>query len=120
MYVPKRNQYLIPTSFPTSYKFKTGTWVDQFESKSHSCYSCIWLTLVVQETGLLTWDHCSVPSAIHSRQWIGGEEAINKYCHNLAVKGGNQLAEMLGTYALDRDYFNMVRPAISSALRRLF
>lgn len=41
--------------------------------------------------------------ALEFRKWIGGEEALNTYCHDLAVKGGKRLAEILGTKVLDED-----------------
>ena len=41
--------------------------------------------------------------AIDFRRWIGGEEAINEYCHNLALKGGRRLADILGTAVLDEN-----------------
>ncbi len=41
------------------------------------------------------------PTALNFRKWLGGEEAINTYCHNLAVSGGKRLAEILGTRILD-------------------
>jgi hypothetical protein len=34
---------------------------------------------------------------------MGGEEKINEYCHNLAIKGGQVLAKILGTYVMDPD-----------------
>jgi hypothetical protein len=30
--------------------------------------------------------------ALDFREWLGGEEKINKYCHNLALAGGRRLA----------------------------
>lgn len=35
------------------------------------------------------------------RQWIGGEQAIYEYCHDLAVQGGKRIAEVMGTKVLD-------------------
>ena len=35
------------------------------------------------------------------RGWIGGEEKINEYCHNLALEGGKILAQILGTSIMD-------------------
>lgn len=50
--------------------------------------------------------------ALRFREWLGGEHKINEYCHDLAVKGGRRLAEILGTQVLDPDgslTLNMVR-----------
>ncbi|KAI8811743.1 pyridoxal phosphate-dependent transferase [Cladochytrium replicatum] len=47
-----------------------------------------------------TLDHTaifSIPTAIHFRKWLGGEEKILSYNHNLAVKGGQLLAKIFGT-----------------------
>ena len=45
----------------------------------------------------------SVMAALDFRQWIGGEAAINDYCHSLAVNGGKLLAGFLGTSVMDED-----------------
>lgn len=39
--------------------------------------------------------------ALKFREWLGGEEKINEYCHDLAIKGGQRLAELLGTDLMD-------------------
>lgn len=39
--------------------------------------------------------------ALRFRKWLGGEEKINAYCHDLALKGGKRLAEVLGTQVMD-------------------
>ncbi|GJJ08664.1 hypothetical protein Clacol_002883 [Clathrus columnatus] len=39
----------------------------------------------------------SVLYALKFRDTLGGEEHINKYCHELAMKGGMRLAQLLGT-----------------------
>jgi hypothetical protein len=48
-----------------------------------------------------TMDHspyCCVPAAIKFRESVcGGEDEIIKYCWNLAVRGGQRVAEILGT-----------------------
>lgn len=50
--------------------------------------------------------------ALAFREWLGGEKAINDYCHNLALDGGERLARILGTRVLDETgelTLNMVR-----------
>ena len=50
--------------------------------------------------------------ALEFRQWMGGEEKINAYCHNLALQGGRALAKTLGTHVMDPEgdlTLNMVR-----------
>lgn len=51
-------------------------------------------------------------TALDFRKWIGGEDALNTYCHDIAVKGGKRIAEIIGTKVLDEDgelTLNMVR-----------
>jgi hypothetical protein len=61
-----------------------------------------------------------VHAALDFREWLGGEEKINGYCRDLAIRGGQRLAEILGTEEMDQTpnhevTLNMVR----SRLRRL-
>ncbi len=39
--------------------------------------------------------------ALDFREWLGGEQKINDYCHPLALSGGKLLSELLGTPLLD-------------------
>lgn len=39
--------------------------------------------------------------ALDFRQWLGGEQKINDYCHSLALTGGKLLSQLLGTPLLD-------------------
>ncbi|KAG5221652.1 PLP-dependent transferase [Salix suchowensis] len=45
--------------------------------------------------------YLSVCAAMDFREKIGGEQAINAYCHKLALEGGRRLASVLGGCALD-------------------
>ena len=60
--------------------------------------------------------------ALAFRRWLGGEAKINAYCHELAVRGGRYLAELLGTKVMDETgelTLNMVSqslPRLSSPL----
>ena len=56
----------------------------------------------------------SLHTALEFRKWLGGEVKINEYCRSLAVKGGQKLAEILGTEEMDQTpnrelTLNMVR-----------
>jgi hypothetical protein len=42
-----------------------------------------------------------VPEAINFREEIGGEEAVRKYCWDIARQGGRRVAEILGTDVMD-------------------
>ncbi|KAF8159185.1 pyridoxal phosphate-dependent transferase [Crassisporium funariophilum] len=93
LYVPERNQHIIKTSLPTSHTYirpadrVKPNFVEQFEWNG-----------TIDFTPYLT-----VADAIEFRQWLGGEHKINAYCHDLALKGGRRLAEVLGTRVIDPD-----------------
>ena len=40
-------------------------------------------------------------AALDFRKFLGGEERITKYCHDLAVAGGRKVAQILGTNVVD-------------------
>ncbi|KAI9329477.1 pyridoxal phosphate-dependent transferase [Obelidium mucronatum] len=44
--------------------------------------------------------YLTAPAAIGFREWIGGEDAIMAYNHNLAIKGGEIVAKKLGTFIM--------------------
>ena len=51
-------------------------------------------------------------TALEIRAWLGGEEKISAYYHDLAINGGKRLAELFGTRVMDPDgkfTLNMVR-----------
>jgi hercynylcysteine S-oxide lyase len=51
--------------------------------------------------GTIDWsNYLSVDAAFHFIERCGGPEKIRGYCHNLAVEGGNRMAEVLGTEVL--------------------
>ncbi|KAF8885057.1 pyridoxal phosphate-dependent transferase [Gymnopilus junonius] len=76
LYVPERNQHLIKSSIPTSTYYISPK--DRPEPNS---------TFLEQP--------------LEYRKWLGGEEKINAYCHDLAIEGGKRLAEILSTRLLD-------------------
>ncbi|TFK67270.1 PLP-dependent transferase [Pluteus cervinus] len=91
LYISERSQHLIKTPIPTSHAYvsvgkrEANSLVQQFEWNGTIDFIS-WLT---------------VPSALAFREWIGGEVKINAYCHDLALKGGKRLAEVMGTTVLD-------------------
>ncbi|KIK67910.1 hypothetical protein GYMLUDRAFT_155471 [Collybiopsis luxurians FD-317 M1] len=107
LYVPKRNQHIIRAPFPTSYAYispndrKGPNFVEQFE----------W-------NGTIDFvSYISASCALDFREWLGGEEVINNYCHRIAVEGGKRLAQILGTEVIDQEQdfqftLNMVNVAI--------
>ncbi|KAI8636830.1 pyridoxal phosphate-dependent transferase [Parasitella parasitica] len=81
LYVPKRNQgYVHPTTITLNYEHHT---------KEH-----------IPPT-LDTSPYLCVEAALKYRESLGGEQAINDYCHGLAVKGGALVADILGTRVLE-------------------
>ncbi|KAF8999304.1 pyridoxal phosphate-dependent transferase [Cyathus striatus] len=92
-YVPERNQHLMKTTLVTSFAYISAAnrtdpnFVDQN-----------------QWTGTIDYSsYLTVPDALKFRAWLGGEEKINAYCHDLALKGGKRLAELWGTSVMDPD-----------------
>ncbi|THH11024.1 hypothetical protein EW145_g930 [Phellinidium pouzarii] len=97
LYVPKRNQHLIKTTLPTSAFYVSP--VDPPGGPEAPNF-------VVQFQWTGTRDlvpYLSVIKALDFREWLGGEEKINEYCHNLALTGGKRLAEILGTSVIDEN-----------------
>ncbi|KAL4248066.1 Pyridoxal phosphate-dependent transferase [Abortiporus biennis] len=107
LYVPKRNQHIIKSSIPTSHGYISPKLAppagyfraDHWENNSTNFVGQHEWTGTMDEAPYL-----SITPALKFRQWIGGEEAINTYCHDLAVSGGKKLAELLGTNVLDDDH----------------
>lgn len=107
-HVPPRNQHLLRSSLPTSHFFEprprpghTGVrppnplppssksnFVQQFEFVGS-----------VDNASLLC-----IPAALEFRKRVcGGEEAIMRYCWDLAAKGGSLVASILGTEIMDNE-----------------
>ncbi|KAJ6493173.1 PLP-dependent transferase [Mycena sanguinolenta] len=93
MFVAERNQHIIKSSFPTSKEYISPT--DRtFPAQS----------LIEQYNWNGTIDFVpplSITAALEFRQWLGGEDAINGYCHDMAMRGGVHLASIFGTRVLD-------------------
>jgi hypothetical protein len=75
--IPTGHAYKIRTSSPTG----CPSWVDEFEWNGTIDFSPL----------------LSVDAALDFRALCGGEERITKYCHHLAVEGGEAVAKILGT-----------------------
>ena len=52
-------------------------------------------------------------TALKFREWLGGEDKINDYCHSLAITGGKKLAELLGTRLMDNENFELTRNMVN-------
>ncbi|PAV16588.1 PLP-dependent transferase [Pyrrhoderma noxium] len=97
LYVPKRNQHYIKSTLPTSTYYSSPNDGPGAPEPPNFVNQFAWTGTHDVTTYL------SIPAAIDFRRWIGGEEAINEYCHNLALKGGRRLADILGTAVLDEN-----------------
>ncbi|KAJ7735954.1 PLP-dependent transferase [Mycena metata] len=93
MFVAERNQGIVKSSFPTSKVYRSPadrafpeeTFIEQYN----------W-------NGTINFvPPLSITAALEFREWLGGEDAINSYCHNMAVRGGAHLASLLGTRVMD-------------------
>lgn len=90
LYVPKRNQgYVHPTTITLNYKHHT-------EGSDHSSFALEHIPPTLDTSPYLCFE-----AAIQYRESLGGEKAINDYCHDLAVKGGALVAEILGTCVME-------------------
>ncbi|KAH9959636.1 PLP-dependent transferase [Russula dissimulans] len=97
LYVPKRNQHLIRTSFPTSYLY-----VSPKERSEDPRVETSRFLAMFEWTGTTNYPgYLSIHPALDFRQWLGGEQEINDYCRSLALSGGKRLSELLGTPLLD-------------------
>ncbi|KAF7325620.1 Aminotran-5 domain-containing protein [Mycena kentingensis (nom. inval.)] len=93
MFVAERNQGILRASFPAS------KWYISTAERSYPGESFIeqynWNGTIDFVSPL------SIIPALEFREWIGGEHKINEYCHEVAMRGGKRLAEILGTRVLD-------------------
>ncbi|THU90144.1 PLP-dependent transferase [Dendrothele bispora CBS 962.96] len=107
LYVPKRNQHVIKTTFPTS-----ATYIplkDRKEGGEGFADMFTW-------TGTIDFiPYLSAAHALHFRSWLGGERVINEYCRKVGREGAKKMSEILGTEEMDPkgEYeFNMVNVAL--------
>ncbi|KAM5530993.1 hypothetical protein V8D89_015320 [Ganoderma adspersum] len=103
LYVPKENQYIIKSAIPTPSTYVSPSSPEAKEVGTNFVLQHEW-------TGAMDVSpYLSVPPALAFRGWLGGERAINDYCHALALAGGRRLAAQLGTRVMDDELvLNMV------------
>lgn len=103
-YVPDRNQHLIRTSLPTSHGF-----IPVPREGSQAIYSPLPPSKGTPFTNLFGFvatidnsPYLCIEEALRFRKYVcHGEEAIRKYCNNLAVVGGRRMAEILDTDVME-------------------
>ncbi|KAF7976970.1 hypothetical protein HWV62_5043 [Athelia sp. TMB] len=90
LYVPRRNQHVIRTPIPTPHSYAPPG------DPARPAFPVLF-----EWNGTIDFiPALSVDAALDFRTWLGGEEAINGYCHALALAGGARMAEILGTEVL--------------------
>ncbi|KAI0065100.1 PLP-dependent transferase [Artomyces pyxidatus] len=108
LYVPKRNQHIIKSPFPTPHSYVSPPQHADFIE-------------LFGWTGTIDFTpYLSVNPALDFRQWLGGEHKINGYCRILALAGGKRLADILGTSLLDKSgefTLNMVNVGLPLSTR---
>ncbi|KAJ3558261.1 hypothetical protein NP233_g11541 [Leucocoprinus birnbaumii] len=96
LYIPERNRNVIKTSLPTSGAYKP------IARRSSRDFLAQWEGM--NRNGATDWvPYLTAETALDFREWLGGEEKINNYCHQLALDGGKRMAEIFGTRLLDPD-----------------
>ncbi|KAJ7446112.1 PLP-dependent transferase [Mycena latifolia] len=93
MFVAERNQGLVKSSFPTSKVYKSPA--DRAFPGESFIEQYNWNGTIDFVPPL------SITAALEFRAWLGGEEAINGYCHDMAMRGGAHLASLFGTRVMD-------------------
>ncbi|KZS93866.1 PLP-dependent transferase [Sistotremastrum niveocremeum HHB9708] len=112
LYVPKRNQHIIKTSFPTSWSYASPS-----DPKEPGYPEPPNFVAQFEWTGTIDFvPYLSIPFALEFREWLGGEAVIHKYCHNLAVKGSHAVAEILGTEVMDQTESNELTACMTNVV----
>ncbi|KAM0287404.1 hypothetical protein ACHAQH_000354 [Verticillium albo-atrum] len=92
LYVPFRNQGLVSTSIPTSWGYETK------EERAKMSPQDYFSRLFDKVSTTDNTPYCCIPLALEFRATVcGGETNIRTYCEDLARRGGERMAEMLGT-----------------------
>ncbi|KAI1327374.1 aminotransferase family protein-like protein [Xylariaceae sp. FL0255] len=111
LYVPSRNHHLIKTTFPT-----TGVYLSE-EDRHLLSPTEYFVRLFERVSTIDTSPYLCVTKALKFRTEVcGGEERIRQYSVSLAKRGGEAMAELMGTGVLENKnqtlrecYFAMVR-----------
>lgn len=119
MYVPERNQDLIRSSIPTSANFvprnavggaknplsaAVGASAGEHDKHLADNDNTRFVKLFEYVGTLDSLPYLCVPAALEFRDKVcGGEEMIGTYCADLASRGAEKVAEMLGTEVLNNE-----------------
>ncbi|KAK0105652.1 hypothetical protein ONS95_004180 [Cadophora gregata] len=92
LHVPTRNQHLIRTSIPTSHGYQYL--ITPEDPSGLSSFTHLFEFVATMDYT----PYLCIPAALEFRNTVcGGEEAIRKYCFEIARKGGDCVARALGT-----------------------
>lgn len=103
LHVPKRNQHLLRTTFPTSYGYEpideAGTKNNDLQGSNKSGFVKLFEFVGTTDNSPF---YC-VPAALNFRQNLcpGGEEGLYNYIRHVAQRGADLLAMELGTEVMD-------------------
>ncbi len=102
-HVPKRNQHLIRTTYPTSHGFRPpDSATSRFRNPVPPSEKSEFVNLFQFVATTDNSPYYCVPAAINFRQNLcGGEEAIYNYIRDIAQRGADLLAMLLGTEVMD-------------------
>jgi hypothetical protein len=104
-HVPKRNQHLIRTTYPTSHGFRPVVSPDPsapirnpLPPDGKSAFVSLFQFVATTDNA----PYYCVPEALHFRRKVcGGEEKIYKYIRDIAQHGADRIAVVLGTSVMD-------------------
>lgn len=106
LYLPGRNRHLQRSGMPTSFSFipnatsESNTWAQQ------------WMLNGTHDMSFML----SVQAAIEFRQKLGGEARIMNYNHDLAIRGGEEAAKILGTSIMDNEDHSLTSSMVNVRL----
>ena len=118
-HVPKRNQYLIRTSLPTSHGFDP---LPQEGSKEivnplmiFGNNKSSFVTLFEFVATLDVSPYLCIEEALKFRRDVcGGEEEIMTYCKRISNEGGEKIAEILGTEVMENGEKSLAKCALTN------
>ncbi|EED17358.1 aminotransferase family protein (LolT), putative [Talaromyces stipitatus ATCC 10500] len=113
LYVPKRNQHLLRTSFPTSHGYTSPADRGRGIHAGKSDFEILFEFVATADDT----PYMCVPAALDFRKRVcGGEAAIYTYLHTIAQEGGDVVARILGTDVMQEPGLSI--PIEQSDIRR--
>lgn len=113
LYVPKRNQHLLRTSFPTSHGYTSPADRGHGTHAGKTDFEMLFEFVATADDT----PYMCVPAALDFRKRIcGGEEVIYKYLHTIAQEGGDVVAGIVGTDIMQEP--GLSNPIEQSDIRR--